>query len=187
MMHFLLQADLNVTAVAIRATVDNLRDIYDYKLTVGEMLGSNFPKLRLQLDDDGKPADYIESGPMLIISEKLKKIMETLNCLVEYHPVELRHKDGSSAAENYFLANILLHLDFLDQRAVYTMEDDCIDEIESLVVDDDKVEGVNLCYLKNAYDAVLLASDRFAILCRDQNVTGPRFILPDEWASRFIA
>ncbi|RFA24173.1 hypothetical protein CAI21_22565 [Alkalilimnicola ehrlichii] len=181
-MHYIMRTNLDEPRFVVRATVLNMDALKGFKTTAGAPFGDAFPRLRLQIDQSGEPADFFESGPLLIASEKTRAALDALGCAVEYHVVELILRDGAVEESSYYVANILENIDCLDyERAVYEMDDEYIDQIDVLVIDEARAGDVPLFRLKNSYDNILLASDSLAEKCRELGVAGVEFVSPQDW------
>ncbi|WP_105624573.1 hypothetical protein [Cronobacter malonaticus] len=69
------------------ATVINMEDVMSFRVTIPQKLGNSFPLLHLKLDSDLRPNDYFKSGPFVIVSSKMKAILESFNAEYEFFDV----------------------------------------------------------------------------------------------------
>ncbi|WP_105619613.1 hypothetical protein [Cronobacter sakazakii] len=69
------------------ATVTNMYDVIPFNVTLPEKIGNKFPILQLELDSDLRPNDYFKSGPFVIVSSKMKAILEIFNAEYEFFDV----------------------------------------------------------------------------------------------------
>lgn len=181
-MHYVIRTNLDEPNLVVRATVMSMDALKGKRLTTGASFGNTFPRLELQLDQEGEAADFFESGPLLIISDKMKDILNGLGCAVELNDVDLIDVDGIPSKMAYYVVNILDSVECLDyEHSVYEMDEDYIDQIDTLVIDEEKAGNTHLLRLKNSYDNIILASEELMKLCRGARVTGVQFVSPKDW------
>lgn len=94
------------------ATVKNMNDVMNYKVTLTNNLGSKFPLLNVMVNSDHKPCDFFKSGPFLIISSNLKEIFESYKCKLEYYDVTLDHHSEFYNIGNYYFAHLVCEKNF---------------------------------------------------------------------------
>jgi hypothetical protein len=70
------KADTRDERVYTRAALVNVKDLAGLKTLTGERLTGRFPGAKIRIDSEHRPADYFTAGPLFIVSQSLKSILE---------------------------------------------------------------------------------------------------------------
>lgn len=163
------------------ATVDDMSLLQPFKLTMCDRFGESFPRLELSIESKARPNDYIKSGPLFIASEKLKDIFEKFKIEMEVFPVVMRQNNDLVDVQYYYL-HLLEEVDCIDRsKSEFTLDENYIDEIDSLVIDKDRLEGTSFVKVANCIDSILIASSELVDEVLGSGITGVRFVDPENW------
>jgi hypothetical protein len=181
--HLVWKSDFDNPPHYTRASILDMKALKGVKLAAGLPLAGKLPELRLEIISDYPPADYFNAGLLFIVSARLRGVLESVNALVEYHPVVLL-KDGREFKESgdYYFANLLEKVDCFDfENSTYTRDGEFIDKITKLAIDEGKADDKPLFRLARSYDVIVLASDALAQAASAAGVTGVKFQALSEW------
>ena len=126
------------------------------------------------------PTDYLANNiGWLLVSEKLKNIIEKLNCEVQFIKVKVKEKHGE-AEYDYYIANVLTAVSALDlEHSKYTESDINGKVIRFMIfhaVYEEKVNGKDLFMLSETIDSgTWYGSGLFRKLYREEKLTGIEF------------
>lgn len=181
-MHFVWKSDSDNERAYTRAQIVNLKALSGVRFFASESLIGQLPEIKLEITTEYPPADYFKAGPLFILSGHLRTLFESVNALVEYHPVTLLRSHRVLQEREYFLANLLEKVDCFDyEKSVYTLAGDYIDKIEKLSIDESKAEGAPLFRLANSFDVITLASGELVDAVTAAGLTGVKFVEPRDW------
>lgn len=157
------------------AVVENIQEILDYKVSLPEKLGNNFPRLMVKVISKNKPTDFFMSGPILIVSKELKDIFDRFNSKIEYFPVSLIHKK-TTYENSFYFAHVLCDMDFIDkEKSIYTMDRGYFDEIEKLVINEDILNNEPIVILTKSFLRVLIINEELFKEINKLSITGINF------------
>lgn len=181
-MHFAWKADFDNAPAYTRAAILNAKALAGVKLTAGFSLVGHLPEISLDIISDYPPADYFNAGPLFVVSERLRGLLESANAAIEYHPVVL-FKDGHEIhGGGYCFANLLKKIDcFNFEKSIYTMDGEFIDKIQRLEIDESKADGNPLFRLARSFDVITLASQDLRDTVLGAGITGVKFFDPADW------
>ncbi|MDV5354588.1 hypothetical protein QM201_06670 [Enterobacter asburiae] len=161
------------------ATVTNMNDVMLFNVTLAEKLGSNFPVLQLELDSDLRPNDFFRSGPFIIVSAKMKKILESVRADYEYFDVIITSDTATYPKGDFFFAHLLCGIYFLNkEESVYTpyeSNDAFIERIEKVVIDEQKMGGAPAAILKNCFEDVTVYQDKLVDKMIQASISGVEY------------
>lgn len=157
------------------AVVENIQEILDYKVSLPEKLGDDFPRLMVKVISKNKPSDFFMSGPILIVSKELKGIFDIFNSKIEYFPVSLTHKKIIYENSFYF-AHVLYDIDFIDkEKSIYTMDHGYFDEIVKLVINENILDNEPIVILTKSFSRVLIINEELFKEINKLNIRGIKF------------
>jgi hypothetical protein len=181
-MYFVWKADFENEPTYTRAAIENPKALSGIKLTAGQSLMGRLPDLRMEITTDLPPADYFSAGPMFIVSERLRKLLNDAGAVAEYFPIALLKNGVELNAGNYFFANLMEKIDCLDrEKSIYTMDGEFVDTINKLAIDENKARQSNLFRLANTFDVITIASQRLVDSILAAGITGVKFLRPTDW------
>ncbi|EOL8947296.1 hypothetical protein NNQ28_00900 [Cronobacter dublinensis] len=161
------------------ATVTNMNDVMFFNVTLPEKIGSNFPLLQLELDSDLRPNDYFNSGPFVIVSLKMKRILESVGADYEYFDVIITSDTATYPKGDFFFAHLLCEIDFLNkEKSVYTPYESnnaFIERIEKVVIDEKRMGGAPAAMLKNCFENVTVYQDKLVDKMIQESITGVEY------------
>lgn len=163
------------------ADFEDISVLEDLRVTRGVPLRSQWPRVTLEVTTDYPPADTFRCGPLLIVSAKLLQIIGNRvdERAFEPLPVTLIYRDETLT--DYFFLNILEKHDILDrQRSELTIEDDFIEDVESMVVNEEAIGDRNF-FLQDSLEVILFVSDDLAKAIIDAGCNGVKFVDPPDW------
>lgn len=123
------------------------------------------------------PSDYLANDKgWFVVSDKLKRMMESLNTEIQYLPVEVWPKNGG-ASYQYYIANILKVVDALcleesDYFTTNTKKFGPIHTVSKFAVYEDKVAGADVFKLDNRQEIPIFVSERFKERMEEEGITG---------------
>jgi hypothetical protein len=122
----------------------------------------------------------------LLLSSRLRKALATAGVdNIEYFPTRIHNPQDGSTTDDYCLANIVGAVACIDRdQSVLHMHPDLADEIEfidSLVLDAARIRGSLCCRLKE-FLPVIVVHDRVKEACEAAQVTGVRFVRPQDFS-----
>ena len=145
------------------ATVTNMNDVMNYKVTLTNSLGSKFPLLNLIVNSEPKPCDFFKSGPFLIISSNLKKIFESYKCKFEYYDVTLEHHDIFYNIGNYYFAHLVCEKNFLDENnSSYSLDGEYFDDIEKIAIEECALDNEPIACLSKSFENIVVVREDLA-------------------------
>ncbi|EOU9605671.1 hypothetical protein QMT25_08340 [Cronobacter dublinensis] len=160
-------------------TVTNMNDVMSFNVTLPEKIGSNFPLLQLELDSDLRPNDYFNSGPFVIVSLKMKRILESVGADYEYFDVIITSDTATYPKGDFFFAHLLCEIDFLNkEKSVYTPYESnnaFIERIEKVVIDEKRMGGAPAAMLKNCFENVTVYQDKLVDKMIQESITGVEY------------
>lgn len=152
MAYYVLKESLD-ERYAVDTIIHNMYAVADFKTTLTMPLGSLFPILEIEITYYNELPDYFYAGQFLLISDKLKKLFETLQLAYEYYPVQIMNLDMSA-----YYAHLLFECDFVDKsQSVYTIDEDFpayINQVMRLRVKPDSC--FSIAQLSNCFDTRLV-------------------------------
>jgi len=173
------KADTETEHVYTNAALLNPRDFLDVKTMTGEPLLGRFPTPRIRVDSEYLPADYFQAGPLFMVSEKLKSVLQEFSLRVELHPVDVDFRGAAPVDPRYYFLNILDEAACLDRTASkYSEMKGYVGDIKKLVIDETKTVGMNLFRLAKAYQFIVLVGEPLAHAIQSSGVRGVRLIEP---------
>ena len=146
-----------------------------------------FSELTVEITSNHPPGDYFQPGSMFVISGRLKSVFEKFSVDAEYFPVRVIDNDSEYTDDSYFFCNILTCVDGIDRtRGKYTFWqengfEDHVDEIEELVIDEEKVAGHSLFCLAKGGEYIVCVCDELADQVLRLGFTGVSIIPPTKW------
>jgi len=146
-----------------------------------------WPSVSLKITTKHSPNDYFQVGSIDVVSDQVKAIMEQIGVEAEFLPVRVVYRGKAFSERSFFFCHILDQVDCFDhQRGQCTFHDspefkDHIDEIQKLVIDEDKVAGHHLFRIAKGAEYIVCLSDELAARLSESEVTGMRFVEPEEW------
>lgn len=181
-MYFVWKSDFDNDRFYTRASIVNAKALVGLKLVAGQSLVGLLPVIDLEIESDCEVADYFNAGPLFVVSEKLRKVLDDANASVEYHSVNLLKKGKRIDGVKYYFANLLEKIDCFDfEKSTYTVDDGFIDKIERLVIDESKVNQKTLFRLDRSYDVIIFASSNLRDAIETRKISGVKFYAPADW------
>jgi len=155
----------------------------DWEVTLTKPLGSDFPVLDMEYEDEEPLPDYFQVGPFGVVSQKIKTLVEMANASAEFFAVRMfRKKRRLNKA--FFFMHPTQELDCLDrQRSKVIMKGAYITRIKRLVLDESVAGTSPLFRLAKSVDVILLTSDELAQSIIDAGASGVSFVAPETYSS----
>jgi hypothetical protein len=148
----------------------------------GPPIAAHLPKNLVFSVTDGEPqmprlTDYMESIGWIIVSAKLKAVLDQQGANVEYIPMTLRHH--GSLHDGYFLANPLRRIKGIDMAAseLELNELGMAVTADKLALDESRFAGIPLTILHETSD--LVVSPESAENVQAEGCTGCVFVKPE--------
>lgn len=155
------------------------RPIYRQRL-VGRL-----PQLRASAEVRDIPPDFVSTGGFLIVSKKLRTLMEKFHVASEYFPVELTvHGKSHPCSGEVFFANIFDEVDCLGSNIAHYSSfngNEIKKEIPPLVIDEAKAVDHHLFFLARASGPIFIASPDFQNAVADRGISGIKFLNPEHY------
>ncbi|ELY4393267.1 hypothetical protein SMZ41_003328 [Cronobacter sakazakii] len=158
------------------ATVTNMYDVIPFNVTLPEKIGNKFPILQLDLDSDLRPNDYFKSGPFVIVSSKMKAILEIFNAEYEFFDVVITSDKITYPKGDYFFAHLLCAIDFINKKQSiykpYDSNDAFIEKVERLIINERSLNGSPVAMLKNCFENITIYQDKLVEKLIKESVLG---------------
>lgn len=125
--------------------------------------------------------DYLANDKgWFLVSEKLKKILESVNSDIQFLKVSVEEYDNAKQAKKYFFANVLRVVDALclAKSKYFVTEIHGIGKIYTVSkygIYSDKTEDSDVFKLANRQEVPLFVSEKFKKLIDDNKITGITF------------
>ena len=153
-----------------------------------------FPKAKLEITTVEYPNDFFYAGPVFVVSEALKVVMERFPIRMEFLELEAWHCGQPFKDKNYYYGNNLDAVTCFDyDNSIYEMTDDGPEEISKLVLDESKALGHHFFIVgevpgpmpnpKAMGPIIRCASSDLATEVLKSGVTGVVFTKPEDWQS----
>ncbi|EGT5683607.1 hypothetical protein AGJ32_20090 [Cronobacter turicensis] len=161
------------------ATVINMEDVMSFRVTIPQKLGNSFPLLHLKLDSDLRPNDYFKSGPFVIVSSKMKAILESFNAEYEFFDVVITSDKTTYPKGDYFFAHLLCAIDFINKKQSiykpYDSNDAFIEKVEKLIINERSLHGSPVAMLKNCFENITIYQDMLVEKLIKESVLGMEY------------
>lgn len=122
--------------------------------------------------------DYLANDKgWFLVSDKLKKLLESLNTNIQYLSVRIVEKGENKAINQYFIANIITVVDALclEKSRYFTTEIEGMGTIYTVSkygIYAEKTNGADVFKLSNRQQIPIFVSEKFKELIEDNNITG---------------
>lgn len=122
--------------------------------------------------------DYIANDKgWFVVSNKLKKVLESINTEIQFLPVRIREKNSNEVLNEYYIANIIKVVDALclDKSKYFETKIEGIGIIYTVSkygIYVEKTEGADIFKLSNRQEIPIFTSERFKELIEKENITG---------------
>ncbi len=165
------------------AGIQNTRQFLGLPFALGIPMIGRFPEAtKLVLRSAGAPRDFFMAGPMPVVSERLRTILEGFRVAAEFFPVDVISKDGSSLGSRWCCLNVLSVVDCLDwEKSVYKLEKNFATGLERVALVDDAIGSQALCRIARAIPSLICASDCLSDAVVASGCTGVVFKKPEDW------
>jgi hypothetical protein len=129
--------------------------------------------------DIGLP-DYWICGPLIMVSSKLKSIIESHKAEVEFLPAQI-HCRGRTVGGNHCV-HFLKVIDCIDAaRTVASLRDGWFEDIEKLALDESRAGDSPLFVVDRTFRRIVCVGSRLASHLREAKLTGMQFLSAGEW------
>jgi hypothetical protein len=143
---------------------------------------------------DCEPADFFFAGPMFMVSEQMRTVLESFHVEVEFFEISTFHKGKPYGKKQFFFANILDCIECFDyDNSIYEATEYGVINIKKLVLQDSKAQGHHLFMVgpirsanpnsKAVRSIIICASEELATRIVDSELTGVVFSKPEDWQS----
>jgi hypothetical protein len=108
-----------------RATILDMKMLRSLRLRSGDPLAGRFPPdLKVVISAGGAVGDWFYVGSMLVVSQKMRQVLDRFGVQAEWFPISLEFKEtGIAPGIDYYYLNILGIVDSLDRsRSTFTPE-----------------------------------------------------------------
>jgi len=150
-------------------------------------LADRFPLTTVEIETDSIPDDYIEAGSLIIVSGRLKVVMEEMGVHAEFIRLRMTRDGKEYTNQEFYFCNILDCVDCFDyKRGVFkfcskpgfTSE---IDSVERLAIDEAKAASHVLFRLGNGLEYIICVSDALAERLKASGYVGMKLVEPEDW------
>ena len=165
------------------AGIQNVREFIGLPFALGMPLTGRFPEAtKLVLRSAGEPRDFFMAGPMPVVSERLRAVLEGFRVAAEFFPVEVVSKDGSSLGSRWCCLNVLSVVDCLDwEKSVYKLEKNFATQLERVAVVDEAIGAHALFRIARAIPSLICASESLSDAVAASGCSGVVFKKPEDW------
>lgn len=166
----------------IQAKFKNVREFLYIKLTSPEPWPKNMPTpvVAVQTNFDIGLPDYWICGPLIMVSSKLKSILEVHKAEVEFLPAQI-HCRGRSVGGNHCV-HFLKVIDCIDAtRTVASMQDGRFEDIEKLALDESRTQDSPLFVVDRTSRRIVCADSKLASHLREAKLSGVQLLSAGEW------
>lgn len=146
-----------------------------------------FPETTIAIRSDAPPTDYFDVGSMMVVSARLRQLLERLDARAEFFRLNVRTAAGDFPGADYYCCNILDRVDGIDrERSEFTLHTkpgftDHLDGIQKLVLDETIAGSHVLFRLARGAEYITAVSDELADAIKQEAITGCKCIAPDVW------
>ena len=149
------------------------------KVLSRKLLGAEWPQdIVINIIDEKPPCDTFKCGPLLIVNEKIRQILEHFSSDIEFLHVCVNKNDNYY--DGYYFANVVISEDILDRdNSVYYEFDNEVEDISLLRLLDKNV--VSSIFFLDVDDYILITRDEVATAIIKQNLSGVKFFSPEDW------
>ncbi|NGO00285.1 hypothetical protein G5S52_22490 [Grimontia sp. S25] len=168
-------SDSNCTA----AELENAAKLSGVKVLSRKRLSAAWPEdVTINIIDEKPPCDTFKCGPLLIVNERVKQLLERFTNDVEFLSVGVKLR--GEVYNGYYFANVVVSEDILDRdNSVYEEFDGEIEDISSLRLMEDDASS-DVCFL-DVDDYILLVREEVAEAIANENIGGVKFFAPEDW------
>ena len=166
----------------IQAKFKNVREFLYIKLTSPEPWPKNMPTpvVAVQTNFDIGLPDYWICGPLIMVSSKLKSILEVHKAEVEFLPAQI-HCRGRSVGGNHCV-HFLKVIDCIDAtKTVASMQDGRFEDIEKLALDESRTQDSPLFVVDRTSRRIVCADSKLASHLREAKLSGVQLLSAGEW------
>lgn len=154
-----------------------------FALLAGRSLAESFPEgVRFLMDPD-EPTEMLLSdsptntGSVILASQRLADFMKAQGApAVEYLPVTVFDHKGRAVSDQFFILHPIDPVDCLDveesEPSYSLIMEDCIEEVEQIVLDEEKIPADRVYFRCLNFDSVTLVRRDFAELIQQQGFGG---------------
>lgn len=128
---------------------------------------------------------------LLMISKPFKTLLEKEDCGdVEYLPIAIMDKRGKIASPDYFVANLLDSVDYIDlDKSIVeysALDETRIFDIEKLILKEDRIPNGRALFRTSIYPTTYIVSDRLKKKIEKAGLSGMMFIPVDKYDSTLL-
>lgn len=130
----------------------------------------------MELDSDLRPNDYFKSGPFVIVSSKMKAILEIFNAEYEFFDVVITSDKTTYPKGDYFFAHLLCAIDFINKKQSiykpYDSNDAFIEKVGKLIINERSLNGSPVAMLKSCFENITIYQDKLVEKLIKESVLG---------------
>jgi hypothetical protein len=162
------------------------RRLLDVRLCFGDSLAGKFPSgIRIQIESEAAPNDYFVAGPMPVIGERVKSVLDSFKANVEYFQLDVTLSNGRKAGTPYYYPNILDVIDCLDWDAShYTPEQTYATDVRKLVLRESVMKHHPLFLVARVTTTLICVQEEVATALQEAGCKGIVLESPAEWRNR---
>lgn len=137
-----------------------------------------FPRKELvhaEIPKGGRARDFFLCFGLRIISERLADFLIEEETKIQLFPVTVTHADGRIIEGNYFYPHLMSEVDCINQEESEIITTPTGTHWGKLVLDDSKLNGEKLFYIKGLFDVRAVSND-FKKKLKSRKFTGIDFI-----------
>ncbi|MBC1291720.1 imm11 family protein [Listeria booriae] len=163
---------------------ENDYGIQQYDLKMGKKIdgwNDNF-EFYYDVTEGEQATDYLANDMgWLVVSDRLKTMMEELNIKAEFFSVSIREKTTNTKLNDYYVTNIIETVDALcleesEYFETVTKKEGTIYTIQKYAVYGDKLVGKNMFKLPNRQEIPTFVSEIFKEEVNKKSLTGMEFL-----------
>ena len=166
--------------------MDKHLDVY-LRVMGCDPFGNNFPHTSVTIKSSDPPCDYFETGAMIIVSERLKNVLNEFCIHAEFFKIKIIFKNIIYTDQDIYFCHILDCIDCFDyEKSIFTLHDklgftDRIKSVSRLVIDEDKTSSCHLFRIAKGAEYIICASDILAAELLANHFSGMNIVRPEEW------
>lgn len=144
-------------------------------------------KMEVSVDTDDIWLDSFMCGSALVVSGKLKMLLEEFGTNVQYIAFEIFSTNTQLSGKTFFYSNILDVVECLDlERGDYSFWKkegftDHVDGINRLVINEKKAEGNHFFRIAKGAEYIICVSEELARTILTARMQGMKFVEPNNW------
>ena len=158
-----------------------------WNLLTCKSLKPGFPETTIAIRSESPPTDYFEVGSMIVVSQRLKQLLENVQAKAEFFKLNVQSDREDFAGIEYYCCNVLECVDCIDySRSKLTFHTkpgftDRIDGIQELAIDEAIAAPHVLFRIAKGAEYIVCVNADLANSLTQGGFSGCKCIAPEEW------